>query len=139
MKGDHERSEAGGISTFVVLLVVPLAMMAGLAFDGGRLLTARRDALDTAQQAALAGAQAVDGASVRQGMVAVDPARVRQAAAAHLAAAGHDGTVAVTATEVTVTVSIEVEMELLAVIGVGPRTTTGTATSRLLRGIHSAE
>lgn len=131
--------ERGGITTFVVLLVVPLAMMAGLAFDGGRILAARRDVIDTAQQAALAGAQAVDGSSVRRGEVAVDPALVQRAAASHLAAAGHDGAVTVTATEVTVTVSAVVDMRLLSIIGVGSKTVTGSATSRLVRGIHAAD
>ncbi len=131
--------ERGGVSTFVVLLVVPMVMMAGLAFDGGQILSARREAVDTAQQAALAGAQAIDGAAVRQGEIEVSPALVHAAASDYLADVGHTGTVTVTATEVTVSVSQVVDMQLLSAIGIGSKTVTGTATSHLVRGVDGPE
>jgi Flp pilus assembly protein TadG len=131
--------ERGGTTTFVLLLVVPMVMMAGLAFDGGQILSARREAADTAQQAALAGAQAIDGPTVRQGQIEVSPGLVQAAATQYLAEAGHTGTVQVTATEITVTVTQTVDMQLLSVIGVGSKTVTGVATSRLIRGVDSPE
>ena len=131
--------ERGGASTFVVLLVVPMVMMAGLAFDGGQILSARREAADTAQQASLAGAQAINGPTVRQGQIDVSPALVHAAASQYLADAGHTGTVQVTPTEITVTVTQTVDMQLLSVVGVGTKTVTGTATSRLVRGVDGPE
>lgn len=131
--------DRGSSTTFVVLMVVPLLMVAGLAFDGGRILTGRREAIDVAQQAALAGSQAVAGVEVRQGAVGVDAGLVKAAAHAYLQELGHTGTVVVTDTEVTVTVSQVVDMELLSVIGVGSKTVTGVGTSNLLRGVDAAD
>ena len=131
--------EQGSITTFVVLLVVPMMMMAGLAFDGGRILTGRREAFDIAQNAALAGAQAIDGAAVRQGEVSVNATLVHATAAQYLSDTGHTGTVSVTATEVSVQVTQQVDMWLLSVIGVGPKTVVGVATSRLVRGVEGPD
>ena len=131
--------EQGSITTFVVLLVVPMIMMAGLAFDGGRILTGRREAFDIAQNAALAGAQAIDGRAIRQGEVSVDFDLVDAAATQYLADRGHTGKVSFTATEVSVEVTQQVDMRLLSVIGVGPKTVVGVATSRLVRGVEGPD
>ncbi|MCP3992426.1 MAG: hypothetical protein GY724_25365 [Actinomycetia bacterium] len=131
--------ERGGVSIFVVLLVVPMVMMAGLAFDGGHILSTRREVADTAQQAALAGAQAIDGPAVRQGEIRVNAGLVHAAASGYLADAGHTGTVQVSVSEVTVTVTQVVDMQLLSAIGIGPKTVSGTATSRLVRGVDGPE
>ena len=131
--------ERGSITTFVVLLVVPMLMMAGLAFDGGRILTGRREAFDIAQNAALAGAQAIDGAAIRQGEVSVNAALVHANAAQYLSDRGFTGTVSVTAAEVSVEVTQQVDMWLLSLIGVGPKTVVGEATSRLVRGVEGPD
>ncbi|MEL7154998.1 MAG: pilus assembly protein TadG-related protein [Actinomycetota bacterium] len=135
--------ERGSITTFVVLMVVPVLMMAGLAFDGGRILAERRAALDAAQNAALAGSQAIATNAVRQGDVTLDPAGAAAAATAHLAAIGDTGTVSVAPaggpTTVTVTVERRVDLVLLAVIGVEAKTVSATATSRVSRGVEGAD
>lgn len=135
MAGD----ERGGITTFVVLLVVPMVLMAALAFDGGVLLAERRGAVDAAQNAAIAGTQAVDASAVRQGEVVVRNGAVQAAAVSYLAEVGDTGTVLVSATEVTVTVTREVELQLLSILGLGSRSVSGTATSRLVRGVDGPD
>ncbi len=135
------RGEDGVFTPWFVVLVVPMMMMAGLVFDGGHVLAERREALDLAQNAALAGSQAIDATAVRQGNPAISPEHARTAATAYLAAAGFTGTieVTVTATEVTVVVTQDVEMQLLNAIGVGDKTVTGTATARIVRGVEGAD
>jgi len=131
--------ERGSVTTFVVLMVVPSLLMAGLAFDGGQILTARRHAIDTAQNAALAGAQAVAGPVVRQGGVGVAPGRVDAAAQQYLAATGAEGTVQVGPNEVTVTVTQTVELALLPLVGISSRTVTGVGRAQLVRGVTGEE
>ena len=111
----------------------------GLVFDGGHVLAERRAALDAAQNAALAGSQAIDASAVRSGDVAIDPAQAEAAAIDYLSRNGFTGTVTVTGTEVTVVVQTDVEMQLLSAIGVGDKTVTGTATARIVRGVEGAD
>ncbi len=133
------RRERGSVTTFVVLMVVPTLLMAGLAFDGGQILTARRHAIDTAQNAALAGAQAVAGPVVRQGGVGVAPGQVDAAAQRYLATNDAEGTVQVGPNEVTVTVTETVELALLPLVGISSRTVTGVGRAQLVRGVTDEE
>ncbi|MEM9611404.1 MAG: pilus assembly protein TadG-related protein [Actinomycetota bacterium] len=136
-------AERGSVSTFVVLMVVPVLMMAALAFDGGVLLAERRGAFDAAQNAALAGSQALATNEARQGLVTLAADDAIAAAQAYLATNGDTGTVTVSPlggpTSVTVTVDRQVPMRLLGVIGVADKTVTATATSRISRGVDAAD
>ncbi len=136
--GERAR-ERGSVTTFIVLMVVPALLMAGLAFDGGQILTARRHAIDTAQNAALAGAQAVAGPVVRQGGVDVAPERVDAVAQQYLATNGATGTVQVGPNQVTVTVTETVELALLPLVGISSRTVTGVGRAQLIRGVTDEE
>ena len=133
------RGERGAFTPWFLVMVVPMMMMAGLVFDGGQVLAGRREALDVAQNAARAGAQAIDGGQIRQGNIAIDPALVNAAAQDYLAATGSTGIVTVTGTEVTVVVTQVVDMHLLGAIGVDAKTVTGTATARIVRGVEGAD
>jgi Flp pilus assembly protein TadG len=133
------QGEGGVFTPWFVVLVVPMMMMAGLVFDGGHVLAERRQALDIAQNAALAGAQAIDEGQVRQGAVAVNPQLVVNSAQTYLSNNGYSGTVTVSNTEVTVVVTQTVDMQLLSAIGVGAKTVTGTATARIVRGVEGAD
>ena len=133
------RGERGAFTTWFLVMVVPMMLMAGLVFDGGQVLSARREALDVAQNAARAGVQSIDGGQVRQGNIALDPALVNIAAQDYLNATGFAGTVTVTGTEVTVIVTEQVDMALLGAIGVQAKTVTGTATARIVRGVEGAD
>ena len=133
------RAEVGSVTVFVVILAPALVMMAGLAFDGGRILSARRQAFDVAQNAAIAGTQAIDVTGVHGGESRLDPGLVAVAVNSYLAEAGATGTHTMTDETVTVTVTQTVDMELLDAVGVGPKTVTGTATARIVRGVEGPD
>lgn len=133
------RNEAGSGGVFLVIMVTSLILIIGLTFDGGRILAERRQAIDVAQQAAIAGAQGVDLGQIRQGNVAINPARVEAAANAHLAATGYSGTVSVNGTEVIVVVTETVDMSILSAIGIGSKTVTGEGSARIVRGVEGAD
>src|SRR6266545_4681866 len=64
------RAEEGGVVTaFVVVMAIALLLVTGLVFDGGRAIVAKRHAINVAEQAARAGAQAIDIASVRSSLL----------------------------------------------------------------------
>jgi Putative Flp pilus-assembly TadE/G-like len=132
-------SERGSVTVFVVVMVVPMVLMAALAFDGGQILTARRQAIDTAQNAALAGAQAVSGPAVRHGGLDVAAGPVAVAAESYLDRNDATGKVVVGGNEVTVTVTSTVELTLLPLVGITSRTVTGTGRAELERGINQAD
>lgn len=130
------RSERGTVTVFVVGLTLALMMVAGLVYDGGRILAARRQAHDVADNAARAGAQAVDVDALRAGApVELDPLAAQVAAEDHLALTGHVGEVSVTGDSVEVTVTITTSMVLLQLAGVPERTVTASGRARLVRGI----
>jgi uncharacterized membrane protein len=69
-------AERGQISVFLVGVLVAGLLLIGLAYDGGRLFLARRDAAAVADAAALAGAGAVDESAFRAtggAVVRLDP------------------------------------------------------------------
>ncbi len=141
--------ERGSVSIFVVIMAVPMVLMAALAFDGGRILDTRRHALDVAQNAALAGSQALNATTARQGAVAVDPDLIQAAVEDYLTTSHSLGPSATwtsavevisasptrTVTEVRVTVTEVVETELLALVGIKSKTVTGTGRTLLVRGV----
>ena len=93
------RDEEGMVTAFVVIFTFALLLLAGLVIDGGLTLAARVQAIDEAQAAARAGAQAINLPLFRStGQVVLDPSQARQAAESYLAATGHTGTVRSTAT-----------------------------------------
>ena len=57
--------EAGSVTAMVAIFAVALLLLAGLVYDGGMILASKRRAINTAEQAARAGAQEVSIASVR--------------------------------------------------------------------------
>ena len=120
--------DLGSITAVVVSMTIALIACAGLAFDGGRLLGARLDAADHAENAARAGAQHVT--AIREGRWRLDGPAARDAALGYLSSAGVSGDVAVVGDEVTVTVTVHRRMALLGVVGVGDRTVSATRTAR---------
>jgi Flp pilus assembly protein TadG len=121
----EQTAEWGVVTVFVLLTIVGLLMGAGLVFDGGRILTARRDVDDVARAAARAGVQAVDPRS--QTGTDLDHAEAELDATTYLTANGYSGDVTVVGSTVTVTVRRSVDM---AILPFGPRTVTGTASAR---------
>ncbi|MFM8816146.1 MAG: pilus assembly protein TadG-related protein [Actinomycetes bacterium] len=110
------RSEIGSISGFVVVLSMTFVACAGLAFDGGRVISARAKATDAAENAARAGAQQVT--SLRSGNPNIDEDSAITAAHQFLESMGITGLVKVDKNSVTVTTRIKVPMTLLGLFGI---------------------
>ena len=129
-------AEAGGVLPLVAVLLLGLIAIAALVGDGGNALTAKRRAINLAEQAARAGAQELDPASLRAGRpYRLDTAAARRAAERYLARAGVSGSATATTSNVVVTVTIQASTRLLGIIGIGQFTVTGTAAALPLAGI----
>lgn len=128
------------VTVFVVTMTMALLLFAGLVVDGGAVLAARRQAIDVAEQAALAGAQGIRVADVRGGLdPTLDPALAAAAAQAYLDEVGREGEVRVVDDDVEVTVSIERPMLILGLAGLGDVTVTGRANARNARGVTTGD
>jgi hypothetical protein len=134
---DGDRGTANAL--IIVAMTGVMILAAGLAFDGSRVLAARREAVDVANQAARAGAQAVSVGQLRAGGVGVDPAAAVTAAERFLAETSHQGSASVVSGDVVVTVSIDVSLTLLATAGISATTVTGRGAAHIVRGISEAE
>jgi Flp pilus assembly protein TadG len=119
--------ERGAISTFLAVIALALLMAAGLAIDGGRKVTALREASHLADNAARAGAQAVDLDTLRTaGDLRLSADQVAARVDQYLAPLGHTANVTVSGDTVTVTISLTVDPLLLPT---GPITVTATETA----------
>ncbi len=108
------RGDRGAVSTFLAVIALAMLMAAGLAYDGGRKVSALGEASHIAESAARAGAQAVDPAHLRTtGEIRLDQGQAVALAGDYLADVGHTGQVTVAANQVTVTVTITVNPVLL--------------------------
>lgn len=135
-----EESERGSLSIFVAICATSLLMLSGLVIDGGGRLRAieRADAL--AQEAARAGGQQIDRATLLQGGgIRLDPGLAEAAADTYLSDNGVTGTPVATATSVTVTVKMPYHTIVLGLIGLGDVTVTGVGTARLVPGTNAPE
>jgi len=119
--------ERGAISTFLAVIALALLMAAGLAIDGGRKVTALREASHLADNAARAGAQAVDLDTLRTaGDLRLSADQVAARVDQYLAPLGHTANVTVSGD--TVTVTCEASFADIAMLAVpGSRTFTATA------------
>ena len=128
-------SESGMVTAFVVIFTLALLLMAGLVLDGGLALAAKVQAIDDAQAAARAGAQAIDIPTYRaSGQITLDPALATADAQHYLAAAGQVGTVSVNGEQVTVTVTITQATQILSLAGIDHLTETGTGSATAEQG-----
>lgn len=108
--------DQGSITAFVAVVAVALVMVAGMAYDGGQVITAQADARSHAAKAARAGAQEIDLNKLRSsGDTVLDPRAAETSAQAYLADVGATGTVAVDGPSITVTVTLIQPMLILPV------------------------
>lgn len=122
--------EAGMVTAFVVIFTVALLVMAGLVLDGGLALSAKVRAIDDAQAAARAGAQAINIPLYRStGQITLDPIEATGDAERYLAQAGQTGTVAVNGDQVTVTITVTQPTQLLSLAGIDHLTVSGSGTA----------
>lgn len=119
--------ERGAVSTFLAVIALALLMAAGLAIDGGRKVTALREASHLADNAARAGAQAVDLDTLRTtGDLRLLPDQAAMRVDEYLIPLGHTANVTVAGDTVTVTISLTVDPVLLPT---GTITVTATETA----------
>jgi hypothetical protein len=138
--GQRCAGDRGSVSLFLLLSAFAVFLAVGLVIDGGQKLRATQRADDDAAEAARAGLQSVQPASVVRGQ----PPRVNNLAAIlagqhYLAAAGITGTVAVNGDRIQVTTTISFTPAFLSVIGVGEQQVTGRADARLARGVDQEQ
>jgi hypothetical protein len=127
--------ESGMVTAFVVIFTVALIVMAGLVLDGGLALSAKVQAIDDAQAAARAGAQALNIPLYRStGQITLDPGQATADAERYLANSGHSGTVQVTGEQVIVTVTISQPTQILSLAGIDQITVSGSGTATAERG-----
>lgn len=132
--------ERGQATALWAILTLALLVLGGLVYDGGQILTARRDANNLARQAARAGAQHLDEDSLRAGTPTLDTAAAEAAARDYLARRDMSPmAVHVDGSTVTVTVTITQPTPLLALVGIEDRTVTSTASARSARGVTAEE
>lgn len=134
-------AERGSLTVMTAVLVLALLAVAGLVVDGTGQLRAGQQATAAAQQAARAGAEALDAAGLRAGgPITVDPVAAAATVRGYLAAAGYAGAVTVTGpTTLRVTITVHRPTVLLGLIGIHSYTATGTATADLEHGVVAAE
>jgi Flp pilus assembly protein TadG len=134
------RGARGQVTAFVVIIALALLLFAGLVIDGGLTLAAKRRAINEAEAAARAGAQAIAIGTFRtSGRLTLDPVRARAAARAYLAATGHPGTIHVVGDRVTVTVQLTQPLQLLGLAGLASLTVTGRGSAVAEHGVGQAE
>lgn len=133
--------ERGSLTVMTAVLALALLAVAGLVVDGTGRLRAGQQAIGAAQQAARAGAEALDAATLRAGGPVTDnSAAAATTARGYLAAAGYTGTVNVTGpTTLQVTVTVHQPTVILGLIGIDSYTATGTATADLKHGVVAEE
>jgi len=121
-------AESGAVSTFLAVLALALLAAVGLVTDGGRKVNALREASQLADNAARAGAQAVDLDTLRSdGDIALLPDEAEQAVRNYLAVVGQTATEVVVAGD-TISVTVEITFDPL-LLPTGPITVTATETA----------
>lgn len=96
--------DRGAITAFVAVVATALVLVAGMAYDGGRVITAHNATRHAAERAARAGAQQIDLAQLRAtGEPRLDPDAARSAALDYLERVGLTGSAVVSRASITVT------------------------------------
>ena len=141
---DGAASESGAAAVLLLLLTPALFGVAGLVLDGGRQLAARQHAADLAEQAARAGADQLDTATLRAtGTAQLNPDDVARAACRYVTTV--DPTAVCTAhvqpgpagEQVQVRVRTLQPTVLLGLIGINAFHAEGTATAQPVTGIRT--
>lgn len=130
-------TDGGSVAVFLALFTVAVMAFAGLVIDGGASLAARGRAHDVAAQAARAGADALDPASLRGSDPdhrVINPAAAQAAADRYLSAGHATGTTTVTGQDVTVTAHVTQRALILSAFGIHDLSATSSATATVVHG-----
>ena len=131
------RNERGSVAPFIAIMAIALVLVAGLVYDGGRIVAAQATARDVASSAARAGAQQVDLQRLRSdGTPLLAPDRATDAARTVLDAAGIEGDVVIDAATVTVTATVRQPMLILPL---EDRTVSATDSATATAGLTTEE
>lgn len=130
-----DRGAAIGLILILMLAVVGLA---GVAYDGGNIFAAKREALNTASAAARAGAGDVTEESVREGRPELAPSAPSTAVsfASSAGVIGEAKAIGVDRVEVTVTTSVD--LLFLGLFYSGEVEVTETSTARVLGSVDGS-
>lgn len=125
------RTETGAATVFVVGFAVMLLACAGLVIDGGNAINARMKLADDVEQAARAGASAIDVDHLRSSNdLRLDPAEARSRAVSYMGSIGYaDVNASVGQDTVTVGARDTVPTALLQLVGIGTFDISATATA----------
>jgi len=130
--------ERGIVSLVVMMMMLAILLTVGLAYDGGKVLAAKVEAINEASEAARAGAQVLAPSLRAESSPLLDPGAATSAALAYLARSGHHGTVVVSGASVKVTVTFQQPLVLLGLAGLGPAQIVEASTATATTGIRSA-
>lgn len=125
--------EQGSATVWLLLLLPVLFLFAGLVLDGGRVITARQNAANLAEQGARRAIDRLDVATFRADSVigAVQAVAAQEAACADMPATVTACTAMATPDgQVRVQLSLRTNTAVLAAIGISQITVTGTGTAR---------
>ena len=114
------RRQRGSFSAFMVIMIVSLVALAGLVFDGGRIIGTYLEMSDDAQNAARIGSQSL--VNIRAGDPEIDPAQAHREMSDYLRQQGHDASVYVSKESITVEIRKHVSMRVLNLFGISGRT-----------------
>ena len=121
--------DEGMVSAFVVAIALALFVASGLALDSGRLIAARVDAADHAENAARLAAQEVVG--IRAGNPVIDSTRGRRVVEQYFTTHDVSGEVRFDGRSVTVEVHSVVDMTILRLAGVPAKELSVTRTAEI--------
>lgn len=124
------RSERGSVLIAGLLLSIAVLMLIGVAVDVGHAFIVRRDLTAQADDAALAGSQALNMNALHDGQLALDPQQAQTAALQAITpAAGMRASAAASSVGVTVRLQEQVPTILLRLVGVTTLSIAAQATA----------
>ena len=124
--------DRGSVSGLVVCLAMSLFAVAGLTFDGGRIVNTYGDLASLASTTARVGGQEIVG--VRGGDAHIDEKSARLAMALFLRERGETGAFNIGRHELSVTISRRIRTTLMSLVGVHDRIIVVTRTVELVQG-----
>jgi len=128
-------SQHGSLSVFIAVLAVALFALVGLVVDAGRAISARRTAMDQAEQAARAGAAQLSIDALRSGQITLEPGAAIRAADSYLSSVGQSGSASVVGDTVTVSVEESEPTVILGIIGIHRITVSAVASATNVHGV----